>query len=74
MACIKDYIEQHPDVKFSGANPEDVKVESDNKPKDWIYNEDDYLQDEDGRLNYQTQRDEEVADSADHFFAPSEGY
>lgn len=54
MCRIKDYIEQHPDEKFT----EDIKVASD----------------EDARLDYQQQREEEESDSADHFFAPSEGY
>jgi hypothetical protein len=30
--------------------------------------------DEDARLDYQSQREEEVADSADRYFAPSQGY
>ena len=30
--------------------------------------------DEDARLDYQKQREEEQANSADHFFAPSQGY
>jgi len=30
--------------------------------------------DEDARLDYQQQREEEDADRADSFFAPSEGY
>jgi hypothetical protein len=58
MCKIKDYTEQHPDERFSGANPEDLKV----------------ARDEDTRLDYQQQREEEQSDSADHFFAPSEGY
>lgn len=48
--------------------------------KDWIETHpfeklpEDVKVDEDARLDYQQQREEEEADKADHFFAPSEGY
>jgi hypothetical protein len=71
MCKIKDYIEQHPDEKF----PEDAKVASDEGFIDEDYNwRTGGRQDEDSRLDYQQQREDEVSSSMDSYFAPSQGY
>lgn len=60
MSKVKDWTEQHPFDEFPLTEEEKAQRVK--------------VVDEDARLDYQQQREEEVSSSMDSYFAPSEGY